>query len=131
MCGRTSQFYTWADVHAFSSLLPARAPTNLPPRYNLSPTDPIGVITVGNDGAWNDQACASGRLPKGAFPPDSCHYVISGLRRAKIEIQHLASSINEFAIRAINIKSIAKGTVTLREFRKGLDNTLGENVDRY
>jgi putative SOS response-associated peptidase YedK len=55
MCGRTSQFFTWADVYAFSSLLPARAPTNLPPRYNISPTEPIGVITVGNDGAWTYQ----------------------------------------------------------------------------
>jgi putative SOS response-associated peptidase YedK len=26
-----------------------------PPRYNISPTDPIGVITVGNDGAWTYQ----------------------------------------------------------------------------
>lgn len=52
MCGRTSQFFTWAEIYAFSNLLPAMPPTNMPPRYNISPTDQIGVITVGNDGAW-------------------------------------------------------------------------------
>ena len=42
MCGRFTQFYTWAEVHAFLTLHgPAR---NLQPRYNIAPTDTVDVV---------------------------------------------------------------------------------------
>lgn len=48
MCGRFTQFYTWAEVHAFLSLVgPAR---NLQPRYNIAPTTTIDVAVQGQDG---------------------------------------------------------------------------------
>ena len=36
MCGRFTQHYTWAEVHAFLSVF--GAPRNLRPHYNLAPT---------------------------------------------------------------------------------------------
>jgi putative SOS response-associated peptidase YedK len=45
MCGRFTQHYTWAEVHAFLSVFgPAR---NLQPRYNIAPTDTVDVIRLG------------------------------------------------------------------------------------
>lgn len=42
MCGRFTQFYTWAEVHDFLSVHgPAR---NLQPRYNIAPTDNVDVV---------------------------------------------------------------------------------------
>ena len=44
MCGRFTQHYTWAEVHAFLDLIgPAR---NLRPHYNLAPTDTIDVVRL-------------------------------------------------------------------------------------
>jgi putative SOS response-associated peptidase YedK len=41
MCGRFTQAYTWAEIHAFLNLTgPAR---NLQPRYNIAPTTIIDV----------------------------------------------------------------------------------------
>ena len=48
MCGRFTQAYTWAEVHAFLELLgPAR---NLRPRYNIAPTTTIDVARLGEGG---------------------------------------------------------------------------------
>lgn len=49
MCGRFTQFYTWAEIHAMYSIVPA-TPRNLQPRYNITPTQQVGVITRGEDG---------------------------------------------------------------------------------
>jgi len=50
MCGRFTQFYTWAEIHAMYSIVPA-TPRNLQPRYNITPTSQVGVITMGEEGA--------------------------------------------------------------------------------
>lgn len=42
MCGRFTQHYTWAEVHAFLSVV--GAPLNLQPRYNIAPTTLIDVV---------------------------------------------------------------------------------------
>lgn len=48
MCGRFTQAYSWAEIHAFLSLTgPAR---NLRPRYNIAPTTPIDVVRAGAQG---------------------------------------------------------------------------------
>lgn len=44
MCGRFTQTYTWAEIHAMYNLVPA-TPRNLQPRYNIAPTTQIGVVT--------------------------------------------------------------------------------------
>ena len=48
MCGRFTQCYTWADVHAFLSVF--GAPLNLRPRYNIAPTTVVDVVRMGRDG---------------------------------------------------------------------------------
>lgn len=48
MCGRFTQFFTWAEVHAFLDVL--GAPRNIQPRYNIAPTDTIDVAAIGRDG---------------------------------------------------------------------------------
>jgi len=47
MCGRFTQHYTWAEVHAFLNVFGDLAtPRNLQPRYNIAPTDFIDVVTT-------------------------------------------------------------------------------------
>jgi putative SOS response-associated peptidase YedK len=48
MCGRFTQNYTWAEVHAFSSVLGASR--NLQPHYNIAPTMVVDVIRLGKHG---------------------------------------------------------------------------------
>ena len=56
MCGRFTQAYTWAEVHAFLDLMgPAR---NLRPRYNIAPTTTIDVARAG-EGAREGSRCKS------------------------------------------------------------------------
>ena len=46
MCGRFTQHYTWAEVHAFLSVFgELDTPRNLQPRYNIAPTTFIDVVT--------------------------------------------------------------------------------------
>ncbi len=54
MCGRFTQTYTWAEIHAMYNLVPA-TPRNLQPRYNIAPTTQIGVVTqAGNDLTYSE-----------------------------------------------------------------------------
>ena len=47
MCGRFTQHYTWAQVHAFLHPFGDLAtPRNLHPRYNIAPTSFIDVVTT-------------------------------------------------------------------------------------
>lgn len=48
MCGRFTQHYTWAEVHAFLSVF--GAPQNLQPRYNIAPTTWVDVVRATEDG---------------------------------------------------------------------------------
>jgi putative SOS response-associated peptidase YedK len=45
MCGRFTVKMTWAEIVALYLLTLDRPPHNLPPRYNVCPTDPIDVVT--------------------------------------------------------------------------------------
>jgi SOS response associated peptidase (SRAP) len=45
MCGRFTVKMTWAEIVALYKLTLDRPPHNLPPRYNVCPTDPIDVVT--------------------------------------------------------------------------------------
>ena len=44
MCGRFTNKMTWAEIVALYGLTMAAPPHNLPPRYNICPTDPIDVV---------------------------------------------------------------------------------------
>jgi putative SOS response-associated peptidase YedK len=47
MCGRFTQHYTWAEVHAFLSVFgELGTPRNLQPRYNIAPTTFIDTVTT-------------------------------------------------------------------------------------
>lgn len=48
MCGRFTQTYTWAEIHAMYNLT-ATTPRNIQPRYNIAPTTQVGVITQAGD----------------------------------------------------------------------------------
>ena len=46
MCGRFTQHYTWAEVHAFLNVFgDLGTPRNLQPRYKIAPTTFIDVVT--------------------------------------------------------------------------------------
>jgi putative SOS response-associated peptidase YedK len=44
MCGRFTNKMTWAEIVALYRLAMAAPPHNLPPRYNICPTDPVDVV---------------------------------------------------------------------------------------
>jgi putative SOS response-associated peptidase YedK len=47
MCGRFTQHYTWAEVHAFLNVFgDLGTPRNLQPRYNIAPTTFIDVVAA-------------------------------------------------------------------------------------
>jgi putative SOS response-associated peptidase YedK len=47
MCGRFTQHYTWAEVHAFLGVFgDLGTPRNLRPRYNIAPTTFIDVVAA-------------------------------------------------------------------------------------
>jgi putative SOS response-associated peptidase YedK len=48
MCGRFTQAYTWAEVHAFLSVI--GPPRNVRARYNIAPTTPIDIVRPTEDG---------------------------------------------------------------------------------
>jgi putative SOS response-associated peptidase YedK len=59
MCGRFFIEYTWADIHAAMSIVPASAAgRNDPPRYNVAPTQDVGFVyqqggqTAVQNGRW-------------------------------------------------------------------------------
>ena len=54
MCGRFTQRFTWAQVHAFLSLLRA-PPLNLRPRYNVAPGQRAGVVREDGSGRRFDK----------------------------------------------------------------------------
>jgi putative SOS response-associated peptidase YedK len=45
MCGRFTVKATWTELVALYRLTMNAPPHNLPPRYNVCPTDPIDVVT--------------------------------------------------------------------------------------
>ena len=46
MCGRFTVKATWAELVALYRLTMDAPPHNLPPRYNVCPTDPVDVVTA-------------------------------------------------------------------------------------
>jgi putative SOS response-associated peptidase YedK len=45
MCGRFTQAYTWAEVHAALNVFGA-PPDNMRPRFNVTPTTTVDVIVA-------------------------------------------------------------------------------------
>src|SRR5579864_864368 len=45
MCGRFTNKLTWAEIVALYRLTMDRPPHNMPPSYNICPTDPVDVVT--------------------------------------------------------------------------------------
>jgi len=44
MCGRFTAKMTWAELVALYRLAMKAPPHNMPPRYNICPTDPVDVV---------------------------------------------------------------------------------------
>jgi len=45
MCGRSTNRLTWDEIVRLYRLTIKAPPHNLPPRYNICPTDPVDVVT--------------------------------------------------------------------------------------
>lgn len=64
MCGRFSQAYTWAEIHAFSQPLTVRSSgINLRPHYNIAPTTQVQML-VTSDGELELVAARWGLVPR-------------------------------------------------------------------
>ena len=48
MCGRFTQRLSWAELHELMDLI--GAPLNLPPRYNVAPSQDVAVVRAAPDG---------------------------------------------------------------------------------
>jgi putative SOS response-associated peptidase YedK len=48
MCGRFTRLYTWSELVALYQLAMPATPSNLQPRYNVCPTDPVDVVVSAN-----------------------------------------------------------------------------------
>jgi len=45
MCGRFTNKMTWAEIVALYRLTMNASPHNMPPRYNICPTDPAAEVS--------------------------------------------------------------------------------------
>ena len=63
MCGRFTAKATWAELVALYRLTMDAPPHNLPPRYNVCPTDPVDVVTE-QDGKRDLVRMRWGRVPR-------------------------------------------------------------------
>jgi putative SOS response-associated peptidase YedK len=61
MCGRFTQSYSWAEVHAFLGVM--GAPKNLRPRYNIAPTTSVDVVRLDANGQRELVSMRSGLVP--------------------------------------------------------------------
>lgn len=50
MCGRFTQYHTWAEIHALYRLSDAERGRNTEARYNIAPTQDVLFVTAGKDG---------------------------------------------------------------------------------
>ena len=58
MCGRFTQYFSYAELHAYFSFFGetlTTPPTNLQPRWHLCPTDPVWVVLHGENGLRLEQ----------------------------------------------------------------------------
>lgn len=67
MCGRFTQMFTWAEVHAFSQPLTSDPPPdNMQPRYNIAPTQDILVVRLNKEGRRETVRLKWGLVPSWA-----------------------------------------------------------------
>lgn len=58
MCGRFSQARSWSELVALYGITVASPPLNLPPRYNIAPTDRIPIIRRPSGGSGRELVLA-------------------------------------------------------------------------
>jgi putative SOS response-associated peptidase YedK len=63
MCGRFTDKMTWAEIVALYRLTMNAPPHNMPPRYNICPTDPVDTI-VDRDGRREVVSMRWGLVPR-------------------------------------------------------------------
>lgn len=63
MCGRFTNKLTWAEIVALYKLAMQAPPHNMPPRYNICPTDPVDVVTE-HDGRRDFVRMRWGLIPR-------------------------------------------------------------------
>ena len=68
MCGRFTRYKTWQEVHDYlSSFLgdhdKSQSAPNLPPRYNIAPTQEVEVVRLNDWGTWRIDPLRWGLLP--------------------------------------------------------------------
>ena len=54
MCGRYSQLRSWSDLVRLYKLTADQTPLNLPPRYNIAPTQDVPVVRFTREGGGRE-----------------------------------------------------------------------------
>jgi putative SOS response-associated peptidase YedK len=70
MCGRYTRYSSWAEVYAFTQPLDVQLPdAEVPPQYNIAPSQPAWVIAPDQAGRLAAQEMRWGYLPRWAKDP--------------------------------------------------------------
>jgi putative SOS response-associated peptidase YedK len=56
MCGRYSQLRSWSDLVRLYNITANQTPLNLPPRYNIAPTQDVPVVRSTREGGGRELA---------------------------------------------------------------------------
>jgi putative SOS response-associated peptidase YedK len=68
MCGRFTRYKTWREIHDYLSLFlgdhdKSQSAPNLPPRYNIAPTQGVEIVKMNDWGTWRIDSLRWGLLP--------------------------------------------------------------------
>ena len=89
MCGRFTQHYTWAEVHAFLNVFgEPTTPRNLQPRYNIGPTSFIDVVTTRIRKRHQEAAADRPRLAAGHPARSHGRHRSHGVDLVFVELKH-------------------------------------------
>lgn len=86
MCGRFGLDIVWAELFEYFNLIrPRQMGPEMPPRYNIAPTQPILMIGNGEDGARQGQLVRWGLVPQWVKDPKEFTLLINARAETAID----------------------------------------------
>ena len=86
MCGRFGLEATWRELFEFFDLMrPQKLEEDMPPRYNIAPTQPIVTVGIGGDGNREGRLVRWGLVPNWVKDPKEFTLLINARSETAIE----------------------------------------------
>lgn len=115
MCGRFGLEASWEELFAYFDLVrPQKLDPQMPPRYNIPPTQPIMTITVGHDGQREGMLARWGLIPSWVKDPGNFTLLVNARTESAIEKPSFRN-----AMRHRRILIPASGFFEWKRFGKG------------